>query len=95
MSSTEEWTQLVQRVDLLINELRAARAEAKRWRTRAAELERLHLKDEHSLRMEDQSKERELERLRRERKKVIQTVEKVLAEIQKAEAAVMENEKHE
>jgi chromosome segregation ATPase len=89
--STEEWTQLVQRVDHLITELRAARAEANRWRTRVSELERLHLQDERTLTADDQTKDRELDRLRRERKKIITIIEKIVMDIEKAQSGVVEN----
>jgi hypothetical protein len=88
--STEEWTRLVQRVDHLIIELRNARDETKRWRIRASELERLPLRDERSLVMDEQAKDRELDKLRRERKKVIAAVMKITDELEKAQITVVE-----
>jgi len=79
--STEAWTQLVQQVDRLITELKAARAEAERWRKRATELDGQRLKDERGERLEEQAKDRELGRLRRERKKTLAVVEKMLQEL--------------
>lgn len=80
--STQEWTTLVQQVDRLIAELRASRTEVGRWQQRAAELERLRIRDERGTRLEEQAKERELERLRKERKRTLATVERLVAEIE-------------
>ncbi len=80
--STEEWTRLVQQVDRLIAELRACRTEVGRWQQRAAELERLRVKDERGTRLEEQAKDRELERLRKERKRTLTTVERLVQEIE-------------
>ncbi len=87
--STEDWTRLVQRVDQLITELRIARDETKRWRLRASELERLPLRDERSLVMETQARDRDLDKLRRERKKVISSIMKITDELEKAQIQVV------
>lgn len=90
--STEEWTRLVQQVDRLIAELREARADASRWRSRATELESLRLRNERELRLEEQTKDRELERLRRERKKTISIIEKMLANLDAVQVQIQEKE---
>jgi len=91
----DEWTQLVQRVDTLINELRAAKAEAKKWRARAVELERLKGKDDRTILLESQYKERELERYRKERKKIITMVAKLITELEQAQLQVLEKTQNE
>jgi hypothetical protein len=87
--STEEWTRLVQQVDRLIGELRACRTEVGRWQQRATELERLRVKDERGSRLEEQAKDRELERLRKERKRTLATVERLVAEIESLQQRVV------
>jgi DNA repair ATPase RecN len=89
---TPEWTQLVQQVDRLIQELGHSRAEAQRWRRRATELESLHLGDDRSTRLEEQAKERELERLRKDKTKAIAVIEKMVAELEQMQAQVLETE---
>ncbi len=88
--STENWTQLVQLVNQLITDLRIARDESKRWRIRASELEGMPMRDDRSLVMATQSKARELDKLRRERKKVIASIMKITDELEKAQIQVME-----
>jgi hypothetical protein len=90
--ATEEWTRLVQQVDRLIAELRASRSESGRWRSRATEMESLRLRNERDLRLEEQAKDRELERLRRERKKTISAVEQMLAQLDVLQGRVQESE---
>ncbi|NTV52839.1 MAG: hypothetical protein HGA76_07505 [Candidatus Firestonebacteria bacterium] len=90
--STQEWTQLVQQVDRLIQELAVSRAEARRWRTRATELESLHLRDERGPRLEEQARERELERLRKEKAKTISVIEKLVGDLEQIQARVLETE---
>jgi hypothetical protein len=90
--STQEWTRLVQQVDRLILALKQARAEATRWRARAVELEGRHLDTDRNSRLEEQAKERELERLRRERKKIIATVEKMIQDIDQVQNQVAQGE---
>ena len=85
----ENWSQLVQQVDRLIAELRQVRSEARKWKTRAMELEGLHLKDEHGLKLESQARDRELERLRRERKKCAAALEKMLVELDQAQRRIV------
>lgn len=92
--STEAWTQLVQRVDQLISELRTARAESKRWQARAAELERLSGRDDHTGALEAQAKTRELERYQRERKKIVASITRIMAELEKAQTQPGEREAH-
>jgi hypothetical protein len=87
----DEWTKLVQQVDTLINQLRAAKEETTKWRTRAIELERLKGSDDRSTVLTDQSKERELERFRKERKKMITMVAKLISELDQAQIRVLEN----
>lgn len=89
--STEEWTQLVKSVDRLIQDLKESRAQANHWRTRAAELERHQLGDNRKGRLEEQAKDRELERFRKERKKMKSTINKLLIEIEEVERKVMES----
>ncbi len=93
--ATDHWTQLVQKVDRLIFELREARQETKKWRTRAVEMERLKVKDERTDTLSTQAKERELERLRKERKKTIAMITKQIQELEKAQIQVMETRKNE
>jgi hypothetical protein len=90
--ATEEWTRLGQQVDRLITELRTARAEATRWQTRATELESLRLRHERDGRMEEQAKDRELERLRRERKKAIAVVEQIVSQLDVLQVRAQESE---
>ncbi len=90
--STQEWTQLVQQVDRLINELKQSKAEVSHWRSRATELENLHVHANRDNRLEDQAKDRELERLRKERAKTVTMIEKILTDLDKIEAQVMEME---
>lgn len=92
---TNQWTLLVKKVDRLILELREARQEAKKWRTRAVELERVKVKDERSDTLSTQAQERELERLRKERKKTIVMITKLIQELEHAQIQVMETAKHE
>ena len=89
---TQEWPQLVQQVDRLIQALAQARAEARRWRTRATELESLHLRDDRSTRLEEQTQERELERLRKDKAKTIAVVTKLVNELEQIQARVLEAE---
>lgn len=88
--STEEWTLLVKRVDMLIKALKQSRLEVNHWRTKAAELERLHRGDDTPSRLELQAKDRELERLKKDRKKIKTVVVKVLEELQLAEKRILE-----
>lgn len=90
--ATEEWTRLVQQIDRLIAELKQARSDAARWRTRATELEGLQGRGDREARLEAQAKERELERLRRERKKTVAAVEQILAELEIVQQQVIEGE---
>jgi hypothetical protein len=90
--TTEVWTRLVQQVDRLITELRHSRTEAARWRTRATELEGLRLRGEREVRLEEQAKDRELERLRRERKKSVAVIERMLTELEAIEDRVVQDE---
>ena len=92
---TNQWTLLVKKVDRLILELREARQEAKKWRTRAVELERVKVKDERSDTLSTQAQERELERLRKERKKTIVMITKLIQELEHAQIQVMETAKNE
>jgi hypothetical protein len=89
---TPEWTQLVQQVDRLIAELGSARAEARRWHSRATELESLHLRDDRSTRLEDQARERELDRLRKDKAKAITVIEKLVAELEQIQGKVLDLE---
>ncbi len=88
--STEDWTLLVKRVDMLINALKQARLEVTHWRTKAAEMERLHRGEQAPSRVEIQAKDRELELLKKERKKIKTVVGKVLDELQLAEKRLLE-----
>ncbi|MCD4814286.1 hypothetical protein K8S19_11415 [bacterium] len=90
--STHEWTQLVQRVDGLINELKKARNEAAQWRTRAIELERLKDHSNHDTTLHAQAKDRELEKYRKERKKMLAMVSKLIAELDAAQNSISEQE---
>jgi paraquat-inducible protein B len=90
--STQEWTQLVQQVDRLIAELKQTKSEAQRWRMRATELESVQRRDDHTVRLEEQAKDRELERLRKERVKTVGVIERILLDLDKVEAQVLEME---
>ncbi len=90
--STEAWTQLVQRVDRLIAELRQTRLETKRWRARAMELEGLHLQETQPNKLAAQAQARELEKLRRERQKVLGTLDKLVAELDQVQYTIQEKE---
>ena len=92
MNTSREWTQLVQQVDQLIAVLRHERAEAARWRTRATELEGLRLTGNRDDKLELQAKDRELDRLRKERKKVQTVAENLLQEIEQMEQQVLQGE---
>ncbi|MBN1595072.1 hypothetical protein JW933_04010 [candidate division FCPU426 bacterium] len=89
--SADGWTQLVTRVDALIRELRNARAEAKKWKARAVELERLKSSDERPARLDLQAKERELERYRKERKKMLATITRLVDDLEQAQKRILEN----
>ena len=91
--STEEWTLLVKRVDMLITELKQTRSQANHWRTKAAELERLYLGNDRQARLESQARDRELERLKKERKKMQSTISKILEELNMVEKHIMEKSK--
>lgn len=93
--AADHWTQLVKKVDRLILELRKARQEAMKWRTRAVEMERLKVKDERLDTLSTQAQERELERLRKERKKTIAMIAKQIQELENAQIQVMETRKNE
>lgn len=93
--ATDHWTQLVKKVDRLILELREARQEAKKWRTRAVEMERLKVKDERTDTLSTQARERELDRLRKDRKKTIVLITKQIQELENAQIQVMETRKNE
>ena len=90
--STQEWTHLVQLVDQLIGALRRARAEARRWRTRAVELEGTQGGDTRSQRLQEQARARELERYRRERQKINAAVEKLLEDVNDVQKRVLDQE---
>lgn len=90
--SAEEWPRLVQQVERLIAELKQSRAEAARWHLRATELERLNLPEQHHMKIEEQAKERELERLRREHKKAVSGVQKVLADLDRMQQLISDKE---
>lgn len=85
---TQEWTQLVQQVDRLISALRQSRAEARRWRSRAAELEGTQVTDARGGRLAEQAKDRELERMRKERRRILAVVERMLAEVEQVQRHV-------
>ncbi|MCK5243282.1 hypothetical protein KAR34_12610 [bacterium] len=87
----DEWTKLVRHVDSLINELRVAREETKKWRAHAIELERFKNTENRAVLLENQSEARELERFRKERKKMITMVTKLIAELDQAQIQVLEN----
>jgi len=91
---TKDWAKLVTYIDKLISELRNSRAEVRRWRTRATELERLSLKEERVFRVEDQAKDRELDKLRRERKKIIPLINKIIKQLEQAQNKI-QGESHE
>ncbi len=93
--SSDLWTELIKRIDLLIKELKQSRLEANKWRSKAAELERLHLGDDRQTQLEGQSKDRELERLRKERKKFKSTVTRLIEELNQAEKRITEKANHE
>jgi hypothetical protein len=88
----QEWTLLVQQVDRLILELKRTQAEARRWRTRALELENHQGHADREILLETQAKERELEKLKKERVKTMATLEKILADLDKVQSQVMEME---
>lgn len=91
-----EWTQLVQRVDQLIEALNAAREETNKWRTKAAELERLYSKKEAvPLRSDSHQRDKEFERWQREKQKAIQTLSRIVSELERAHTQIVENEQNE
>lgn len=94
MSSTG-WTELIKRIDLLIKELKQSKSEANKWRSKAAELERLHPGDDRQAKLDHQAQERELERLRKERKKCQTTIKRLLVELNQVEKRIMEQAQHE
>ncbi|MEW6515860.1 MAG: hypothetical protein AB1439_02995 [candidate division FCPU426 bacterium] len=89
------WTQLIQQVDQLISALRQTREEAKKWRTRALEAERLRVKDDRAGTLQTQSLEREIERLYKERKKAIAIIGRLIGELEHAQAGIVEQIKNE
>jgi hypothetical protein len=88
----DTWTQLVKRVDMLINELRVSRAETKKWRERAVELERLKGGSDRTMVLQSQAKERELERYRRERAKIITSINKMISDLEQVQIKAMEKQ---
>jgi hypothetical protein len=89
---TQEWTLLVQQVDRLILELKRMRHEARHWRTRALELESLHGSANHDARLESQTKDRELEKLKKERTKTLATLERMLTDLETVQSQVLKTE---
>lgn len=90
--SAEDWPHLVTQVDRLIVELKQCRTDVSRWRLRALELERLQSPEQRNLKLEDQAKERELERLRREHKKAAAGIQKVLADLDALQQHILDKE---
>lgn len=91
----DPWTALVQQVDQLISALRHARQETTKWRARAMETERLKVKDERTETLHSQALQREIERLQKERKKAITTIGRLVAELEQAQAGILEQNKNE
>jgi hypothetical protein len=91
----DPWTTLVQQVDHLINALRQARQENKKWRARAMESERLKVKDDRTETLHSQALGREIERLQKERKKAITTIGRLITELEQAQAGILEQNKNE